>query len=66
MKEYVKDFLKNDAGVETIEFIGLLCVGAALIGVVALIGGSMIKSAQNGKANIENAISQIEQMGQGQ
>ena len=39
--KYIQTFVKNEDGVETIEFIGLVAVAAVLIGVIASLGKKM-------------------------
>ena len=53
---YMNRFFKEEEGIETIEFIGLVAVAAALIAVIAKIGGSMVSKASQGESNINTAI----------
>lgn len=53
---YMNSFFKEEEGIETIEFIGLVAVAAALIAIIARIGGSMVKKADQGEQNIDKAI----------
>ena len=41
MRKYLKIFMSNEDGIETIEFIGLVAVAAILIGVIVTIGTRM-------------------------
>lgn len=57
MKKYVKDFLNQNDGVETIEFIALIAVAALLVVAITSIGKSMKGNAEGAKAQMESALS---------
>lgn len=59
MKKYLESFVREDEGVETIEFIGLVAVAAVLIGVVATIGGKMKNTANSAQGAMDGAIQQL-------
>lgn len=41
MTQYIKNFIIEESGVETIEWVGVLAVAAGLIAVIAKVGSSM-------------------------
>ena len=56
MKNYIKDFVKNENGIETIEFIAMVAVAAALVIVITGIGQSMASKATDVRGKMEDAI----------
>lgn len=60
MKRYIKDFVAEDEGVETIEFIGLIAVAAALVIAIAKIGGTMTQTATSKQEELSNALESID------
>lgn len=63
MKSYLKKFIHEEDGIETIEFIGMVAVAAALLVVVAKIGGDMKNTANNAQGEMNKAISAINGLG---
>ena len=63
MKKYLKDFFVKNEGVETIEFIALIAVAAALVIVIANIGGSMASSADDTQTEMESALNKLKDIG---
>ena len=64
MKDYMKCFIKQEDGVETIEFIGLVAVAAVLIGVIVSIGSKMATSATDSEAELNSALDSLKTIGQ--
>ena len=63
MKKLINQFLQNEEGVETIEFIALIAVAAALVVVIANIGGSMSQSANDTQQQMTNALESLKNIG---
>lgn len=59
MKKYIKNFVNEEEGIETIEFIGLVAVAAALIAIIANLGKEMFKTAQEAETEMIGAINKI-------
>lgn len=59
---YLKCFVKEDDGIETIEFIGLVAVAAILIGVIVTIGTRMKSTADQASGALDTSMSQVEGM----
>lgn len=59
MRKYLKDFFVKDEGVETIEFIALIAVAAALVVVIATIGGQMSEKADGISDDLDTALKKI-------
>ena len=57
MKNYIKRFVNEDEGIETIEFIGMVAVAALLVAIVASIGTSMKQKAVDAQTAADNLIS---------
>lgn len=66
MRKYLKNFMGNEDGIETIEFIGLVAVAAILIGVIVTIGTRMKSTADTANNALDNSMSQVEGMLGGQ
>ena len=56
MKKYLNRFMKEENGIETIEFIAMVAVAAALIIVITGIGNSMADKADDVKGKMDAAI----------
>lgn len=63
MKKYLKDFFVKNEGVETIEFIALIAVAAALVVVIANIGGKMAQTAKDTQTELESDLSKLKDIG---
>lgn len=59
MKKYFRDFFVKADGVETIEFIALIAVAAALVVVIATIGGQMSEKADDISGDLDTALENI-------
>lgn len=59
MKKYVKDFIKQEDGIETIEFIALLAVAAVLIGIVTAIGTKLSTAGSAIEGQIDGALNSL-------
>lgn len=62
MKKYLKSFVKEDEGIETIEFVGLVAVAAILIGVVVQIGTKMNATAGKAKDKLDSSMGEVDKM----
>lgn len=60
MSKYVKQFIKEEEGIETIEFIGLVAVAAVLIGVIATLGKSMKDRVTASQQKMDNAFTNLD------
>lgn len=60
MRKHFKDFLKEEDGIETIEFIGLVAVAAVLLGVIAGIGNTMYQTAKDKQSNLGQQLANME------
>lgn len=56
MFKYINDFIKGNDGVETIEFIGVLAVGAGLIAAIASVASGMKGKVSTSKSSISKSI----------
>ena len=56
MFKYLNNFFSKEDGVETIEFIGVLAVGAGLIAAIAGIAGAMGDKVTDSQTAIDGAI----------
>lgn len=56
MFKYINDFIKGNDGVETIEFIGVLAVGAGLIAAIASVASGMNDKVSGAKSSISKSI----------
>ena len=59
---YMDKFVKDENGIETIEFIGLVAVAAILIGVIVAIGTRMNTTAGNAKDSLNTSMNQVDNM----
>lgn len=59
MKGYFVHFIKDDDGMETIEFIAVLVVVAGLIAVIASLGASLNDRADKQISKIKEDLDQI-------
>lgn len=59
MKGYFVHFIKDDDGMETIEFIAVLVVVAGLIAVIASLGASLNDRADKQISKIKGDLDQI-------
>lgn len=59
MKNKLINFIKDEDGAETIEFIGLICVAAALIVVIINIGSSISEYAHNAQNTMETELDSV-------
>ena len=59
MKKYLKDFFTENEGVETIEFIALIAVAAALVVAIAGIGAKMTGKADGISTDLDTALDNI-------
>lgn len=57
MKKYFYSFVKEEEGIETIEFIALLAVAAVLIGIVTAIGTKLSTAGTAIESQIDGALS---------
>lgn len=62
MKKYLKRFVKEEEGIETIEFVGLVAVAAILIGVVVQIGTKMNATAGKAKDKLDASMGEVDKM----
>lgn len=62
MKKYLKRFVKEEEGIETIEFVGLVAVAAILIGVVVQIGTKMNATAGKAKNKLDASMGEVDKM----
>lgn len=62
---YMKKFIKDEGGIETIEFIGLVAVAAILIGVIVTIGTRMNTTAGNAKDSLDTSMGKVDSMIEG-
>lgn len=58
-KNYMKKFIKEEDGVETIEFLALIAVAAALVAIIAGIGAKMKSTADAASSKMDDALNQI-------
>lgn len=56
MNKYIRDFLKEEDGAETIEWIALIAVAAALIGIITAISTKMKDSGAQADTAISDAL----------
>lgn len=56
MFKYINNFIKENDGVETIEFIGVLAVGAGLIAAIATVATGMKGKVSGAKSSISKSI----------
>ena len=56
MFKYINNFIKENDGVETIEFIGVLAVGAGLIAAIASVASGMSGKVSGAKSSISKSI----------
>ncbi|WP_342980494.1 MULTISPECIES: hypothetical protein [unclassified Ruminococcus] len=66
MRKYLKIFMSNEDGIETIEFIGLVAVAAILIGVIVTIGTRMKTTADKANSALDTSMGEVEGMLGGQ
>lgn len=60
--KYLKSFVKEENGIETIEFIGLVAVAAILIGVIVTIGTRMKSTADTASDSLDASMGEVEGM----
>ena len=60
MNKYINEFFKEEEGIETIEFIGLVAVAAVLIGIVVTIGQMMSETAGKAQGTMQNKLGELE------
>lgn len=56
MKQYIREFIQEEDGIETIEFIALLAVAAVLIGIVTAIGTKLSTAGTAIEGQIDGAL----------
>ena len=59
MKDYIRTFLEEDEGIETIEFLGMVIVAVALVTVIVTIGNKISKQA-NGDGGAGGAVEELD------
>lgn len=59
MKNYLKAFVKNEEGMETIEFVVILAIVAGLIAIISAVGATVRNKATDAQTAIENGLGQI-------
>lgn len=62
MKKYFKDFVAEDDGIETIEFIGLVAVAAVLIGIIITIASKMKDAATSAETNMNAQLESLKDL----
>lgn len=60
--KYLKSFVKEEDGIETIEFIGLVAVAAILIGVIVAIGTKMNETAEKAQKSLDKSMDKVNNM----
>ena len=60
--KYLKSFVKEEDGIETIEFIGLVAVAAILIGVIVAIGTKMNGTAEKAQKSLDKSMNKVNNM----
>lgn len=60
--KYLKSFVKEEDGIETIEFIGLVAVAAILIGVIVAIGTKMNGTAEKAQESLDKSMDKVNNM----
>jgi LPXTG-motif cell wall-anchored protein len=61
MKKYVENFFGEETGIETLEMIAFIALGAALLSVILVLYLRFKKSADNVKQATDSVMTQIEQ-----
>ena len=61
MKKYIENFFGEETGIETLEMIAFIALGAALLSVILVLYLRFKKSADNVKQATDSVMTQIEQ-----
>lgn len=57
---YVKDFLHNEDGIETLEMVAFIGIGAVLLGVIIAIYINVKNTADRAKDTVRNTMTEID------
>ena len=61
MRKYIASLLKQEDGMETIEFVIILAIVAGLIAIVVSVGNSVRERAETAKGQIETGLAALDQ-----
>lgn len=59
MKKYMNSFIKEEDGMETIEFVVILAIVAGLIAIISAVGGQVRDKAGEAQDKIEAGLNEI-------
>lgn len=59
MGKYVKTFVKDESGMETIEFVVILAIVAGLIAVISAVGSTVRDKADQAQGKINEGLNAI-------
>ena len=59
MRKYINSFIKDEKGMETIEFVVILAIVAGLIAVISAVGVTVRKKADEANTEIMNRLNEI-------
>ena len=57
---YIKDFFHNEGGIETLEMVAFIGIGAALLGVIIAIYVNIKSTADKAKDTVGNTMTEID------
>lgn len=57
---YIKDFFNDESGIETLEMISFIGIGAALLGVIIAIYVNIKSTADKAKDTVGNTMTEID------
>lgn len=59
MRKYIDSFIKEEDGMETIEFVVILAIVAGLIAIISAVGSTVRQKATEAQGEITNGLNSI-------